>query len=67
VVFVRPPSRSTSPARPRAPPHRDGWLDATWPGLRQNRRYGGFVVHLGILVVALGVRLAAWSTQTEPR
>ena len=33
----------------------DGWLDATWGlALRQNRRYGGFVVHLGILVIALG-------------
>jgi cytochrome c-type biogenesis protein CcmF len=45
----------------------DGWLDATW-GLarRQNRRYGGFVVHLGILVIALGVAGSqAWSTQTE--
>src|SRR5437879_5255602 len=45
----------------------DGWLDATWGlALRQNRRYGGFVVHLGILVVALGVAGSqAWSTQTE--
>jgi cytochrome c-type biogenesis protein CcmF len=45
----------------------DGWLDATWDlALRQNRRYGGFVVHLGILVVALGVAGSqAWSTQTE--
>ena len=34
----------------------DGWGSATWGLLvRQNRRYGGFVVHLGILVVALGV------------
>ena len=31
-----------------------------------NRRYGGFVVHLGILVVALGVTGSqAWSVQTE--
>src|SRR5207247_10457796 len=30
--------------------------------LRHNRRYGGFVVHLGILVVALGVTGSqAWS------
>ncbi|HEU4440231.1 MAG TPA: heme lyase CcmF/NrfE family subunit, partial [Methylomirabilota bacterium] len=45
----------------------DGWLDATWGlALRQNRRYGGFVVHLGILVIALGVAGSqAWSTQTE--
>jgi cytochrome c-type biogenesis protein CcmF len=45
----------------------DGWLDATWGlALRQNRRYGGFIVHLGILVVALGVAGSqAWSTQTE--
>jgi cytochrome c-type biogenesis protein CcmF len=45
----------------------DGWLEATWGlALRQNRRYGGFVVHLGILVVALGVAGSqAWSTQTE--
>ena len=45
----------------------DGWLDATWGlALKQNRRYGGFVVHLGILVVALGVAGSqAWSTQTE--
>jgi cytochrome c-type biogenesis protein CcmF len=34
--------------------------------VRQNRRYGGFVVHLGILVVALGVAGSqAWSLQTE--
>ena len=34
--------------------------------LRHNRRYGGFVVHLGILVVALGVTGSqAWSVQTE--
>ncbi len=33
---------------------------------RHNRRYGGFVVHLGILVVALGVTGShAWSIQTE--
>src|SRR5215471_5479730 len=34
--------------------------------LRHNRRYGGFVVHLGILIVALGVMGShAWSVQTE--
>jgi len=34
--------------------------------LRQNRRYGGFIVHLGILVVALGVAGSqAWQIQTE--
>ncbi len=34
--------------------------------LRHNRRYGGFVVHLGILVIALGVMGShAWSVQTE--
>src|SRR6266850_944956 len=34
--------------------------------LRHNRRYGGFAVHLGILVVALGVTGSqAWSVQTE--
>jgi len=45
----------------------DGWWEATWGlALRQNRRYGGFVVHLGILVIALGVAGSqAWSTQTE--
>jgi cytochrome c-type biogenesis protein CcmF len=45
----------------------DGWLAATGGLLRrQNRRYGGFIVHLGILVVALGVAGSqAWSTQTE--
>ncbi len=33
---------------------------------RQNRRYGGFVVHLGILVIALGVLGSnAWSVQSE--
>jgi cytochrome c-type biogenesis protein CcmF len=33
---------------------------------RHNRRYGGFVVHLGILVVAVGVTGSqAWSVQTE--
>ena len=45
----------------------DGWAAATFGLLlRQNRRYGGFVVHLGILVVALGVAGSqAWSLQTE--
>ncbi|MEX2224240.1 MAG: heme lyase CcmF/NrfE family subunit [Candidatus Rokuibacteriota bacterium] len=45
----------------------DGWREATWGlALRQNRRYGGFVVHLGILVIALGVAGSqAWSTQHE--
>src|SRR5207249_1993008 len=34
--------------------------------LRHNRRYGGFIVHLGILVIALGVMGShAWSVQTE--
>jgi cytochrome c-type biogenesis protein CcmF len=34
--------------------------------LRHNRRYGGFGVHLGILVIALGVTGSqAWSVQTE--
>ncbi len=34
--------------------------------LRHNRRYGGFVVHLGILIIALGVTGSqAWSVQTE--
>ncbi|HYR39703.1 MAG TPA: heme lyase CcmF/NrfE family subunit [Methylomirabilota bacterium] len=45
----------------------DEWGAATWGLLlRQNRRYGGFVVHLGILVIALGVAGSqAWSLQTE--
>jgi cytochrome c-type biogenesis protein CcmF len=44
-----------------------GWLASTGGLLlRQNRRYGGFIVHLGILVVALGVAGSqAWSMQTE--
>jgi cytochrome c-type biogenesis protein CcmF len=34
--------------------------------LRHNRRYGGFVVHLGILIIAVGVMGShAWSVQTE--
>ena len=45
----------------------DGWAAATVGLLlRQNRRYGGFIVHLGILVIALGVAGSqAWSVQTE--
>ena len=44
-----------------------GWLPAAGTLLlTQNRRYGGFIVHLGVLVVALGVAGSqAWSTQTE--
>ena len=44
-----------------------GWLDAAGGLLLyQNRRYGGFIVHLGILVVALGVAGSqAWSVHTE--
>ncbi len=43
------------------------WLAAAGGLLvSQNRRYGGFIVHLGILVVALGVAGSqAWSVQTE--
>ncbi|MBI3636597.1 MAG: heme lyase CcmF/NrfE family subunit [Candidatus Rokubacteria bacterium] len=34
--------------------------------VRHNRRYGGFVVHFGILIVVLGVTGSqAWSVQTE--
>ncbi|MBF8285827.1 MAG: Cytochrome C biosis protein [Anaerolineales bacterium] len=45
----------------------DGWGAATGGLLlRQNRRYGGFIVHLGILVIALGVAGSqAWSVQKE--
>jgi cytochrome c-type biogenesis protein CcmF len=45
----------------------DGWAAATGGLLlRQNRRYGGFVVHLGILLIALGIAGSqAWSLQTE--
>jgi len=45
----------------------DDWGAATWGLLlRQNRRYGGFIVHLGVLVVALGVAGSqAWSVQKE--
>ncbi len=45
----------------------DDWREATWGLLRrQNRRYGGFVVHLGILLIALGVAGSqSWSKQTE--
>jgi cytochrome c-type biogenesis protein CcmF len=45
----------------------DGLLPAMGGLLvRHNRRYGGFIVHLGILVVAVGVTGSqAWSVQTE--
>ncbi len=45
----------------------NGWLSAAGGLLlSQNRRYGGFIVHLGIVVVALGVAGSqAWSVQTE--
>src|SRR5262249_52638396 len=34
--------------------------------LRHNRRYGGFVIHLGVLIIAVGVMGShAWSVQTE--
>ncbi|MGH7353700.1 MAG: heme lyase CcmF/NrfE family subunit, partial [Candidatus Rokuibacteriota bacterium] len=34
--------------------------------VRHNRRYGGFIVHLGILIIMLGVMGSqAWSVQTE--
>lgn len=34
--------------------------------LRHNRRYGGFIIHLGILVITLGITGShAWSVQTE--
>jgi cytochrome c-type biogenesis protein CcmF len=34
--------------------------------LRHNRRYGGFVIHLGILVIAVGITGSqAWSVQRE--
>jgi cytochrome c-type biogenesis protein CcmF len=45
----------------------DNWGAATFGLLlKQNRRYGGFIVHLGILVIALGVAGSqAWSVQKE--
>jgi cytochrome c-type biogenesis protein CcmF len=45
----------------------DSWGEATWGLLlRQNRRYGGFIIHLGILVIAVGVAGSqSWSVQTE--
>ncbi len=45
----------------------DGWTAATVGLLRrQNRRYGGFVVHLGVVVIALGVAGSnAWSLHSE--
>ena len=34
--------------------------------VRHNRRYGGFLIHFGILIIALGVMGShAWSVQTE--
>jgi cytochrome c-type biogenesis protein CcmF len=44
-----------------------GWLQAAGGLLvHQNRRYGGFIVHLGVLVIALGVAGSqAWSVHTE--
>ena len=34
--------------------------------IRHNQRYGGFIIHFGILVIALGVMGShAWSVQTE--
>src|SRR5262249_34166764 len=44
-----------------------GWLHAAGRLLvTQNRRYGGFIVHLGVLVIAVGVAGSqAWSTHTE--
>ena len=58
------------PGRPERSDHPGssaGWRAATWGLLlRQNRRYGGFVIHLGILVIALGVAGSqAWSIETE--
>ena len=51
---------SRRPARGAVPRALGGLL------LRHNRRYGGFIVHLGILVIALGVTGSqAWSVQTE--
>ena len=45
----------------------DGFLPAMGGVLvRHNRRYGGFVIHLGILVIAVGITGSqAWSLQRE--
>lgn len=45
----------------------EGWVSAAGRLLqRHNRRYGGFVVHLGVLVIVVGVTGShAWSVQTE--
>ena len=55
------------PGHAGPPPHGRGTLPALGGLLlRHNRRYGGFVVHLAVLVVALGVTGSqAWSVQTE--
>jgi cytochrome c-type biogenesis protein CcmF len=68
VVFVSATMALDFARAARARRHRGhGWGAATWGLLLlQNRRYGGFVVHLGILVVALGVAGSqAWSVSTE--
>ncbi len=44
------------------------WLAMTRLALRQNRRYGGFVVHLGVLLVLVGItgsQLFALQTETS--
>src|SRR5262249_56259834 len=66
-----PPAALSGPPSggPRGAPRRGGGpVRGGRPALlaRHNRRYGGFVVHLGILVIAVGVTGSqAWSVQTE--
>lgn len=48
------------PTRARRRAHAEGWALALWSVVSKNRRrYGGYVVHFGIVVMAVGIALSS--------
>jgi cytochrome c-type biogenesis protein CcmF len=48
------------PVRARRRAHDEGWGEALWAVVAGNRRrYGGYIVHLGVVVIAVGIALSS--------
>lgn len=52
--------------RARRQSHQENWLTAFWQLLTRNqRRYGGYVVHFGIVLIFVGIAGTAFTTHLE--
>ena len=52
--------------RARRQSHQENWLAALWQLLTRNqRRYGGYVVHFGIVLIFVGIAGTAFTTHLE--